>query len=448
MPASSPERRRRHGTYRQLCCGLLASVVSISALAAQSPGRRLPLAEAVRVALEQRADLDAVRAGVTAAAGAVRQAGVGPNPTISFLTENWRLSGTPDFSVERDLELYAYVTQRMEIGGKRRKRIERAEADARVAAFDRDRFEWNVRQAVKRAYWHALAAQERERLLRRLLESASDLVRYHEVRWREGAASEADWIKVRLEEDRALVTLTTASLEAERALYELFRQMGEPPPLTPVQLEEQPRDPTHYRAFGVAAVQRWVDIALEARAEIQRQRAVVERAAATVQVEQAAATPDVSPYVGYKRAGGYNTLVGGMSMPLPLRDRNAGRIGQAQSLEMLERSALRAEEARVRNEIAAGAAAVRHRGELLETLGTGMGNRAQETFDIAQAAYREGAVGLLYLLDAQRSSSDMALLRNQVLFDYQLSWVDLETAVGSELDGSHTGRRSSVVGTR
>lgn len=432
----------------RLLSGLLASVLAVGVVTAQSPGPELTLGEAIRIALEQRADVEAARAGVTAAAGAVRQADVGPNPTISFLSENWRFSGTPEFAAKRDLDIYAFVTQRIEIGDKRERRIAQAESDARVAAFERDQFEWDVKQAVKHAYWHALAAQEREGLLRRSLESTSDLVRYHEVRWREGAAAEADWIKVRLEEDKARVAMTAASLDAERALYELFRQMGKPPPVAPVQLKERPLRVTDSRAHGVASVERWTDMALESRAELQRQQAVVESAAARVLVEQAAAKPDVSPYFGYKKAGRFNTLVGGMSMPLPLSDRNAGRIAQTQSLELQERATLRAEEARIRSEIAGAAAAVRRRAELLGTLGTGMADRAQETYDIAQVAYREGAVDLLYLLDARRSYSEMALLRNQVLYDYQLSWVDLETAVGEELETHGANRVALAAGTR
>jgi outer membrane protein TolC len=48
------------------------------------------------------------------------------------------------------------------------------------------------------------------------------------------------------------------------------------------------------------------------------------------------------------------------------------------------------------------------------------------------AAYQEGGMELLEVLDAQRSENDVSLLQSQVFHDYRLSQIDLETAVGAE----------------
>jgi outer membrane protein TolC len=48
------------------------------------------------------------------------------------------------------------------------------------------------------------------------------------------------------------------------------------------------------------------------------------------------------------------------------------------------------------------------------------------------AAYQEGGAELLDVLDAQRAQNEIGLIYSRTLFDYQLSWVELETAAGTQ----------------
>ena len=59
-------------------------------------------------------------------------------------------------------------------------------------------------------------------------------------------------------------------------------------------------------------------------------------------------------------------------------------------------------------------------------------DRADESWEIARAAYQEGAIDLLRLLDAQRSSNEVHLLQNRTQIEFQLDLVQLENAVGQE----------------
>ena len=60
-------------------------------------------------------------------------------------------------------------------------------------------------------------------------------------------------------------------------------------------------------------------------------------------------------------------------------------------------------------------------------------NEADESRSIALAAYQEGATPLLAVLDAQRTRSEVRQQYFRTLFDYQVSLIDLELAVGKEL---------------
>ena len=52
---------------------------------------------------------------------------------------------------------------------------------------------------------------------------------------------------------------------------------------------------------------------------------------------------------------------------------------------------------------------------------------------MAQFAYREGATDLLPLLEAQRTRTEVRQQYLRTLFDYQVSILQLEAAIGGEI---------------
>ena len=145
------------------------------------------------------------------------------------------------------------------------------------------------------------------------------------------------------------------------------------------------------------------------------------------------ATPDVSPFLGYRRVGENNTILFGISIPLPVNDRNQGGIARAIADEKVAET----EAAQHRNESWRRSSPPGTRGrpraarwrrferELLP--------QAEESLAIALAAYREGAIGLVEYLEAQRTLADVRHEYARSLFDAQASRLMLERAVGREL---------------
>jgi len=398
----------------------------------QSVPRTLSLDQAVEIALRSHAGVEDAEAGVEARAGALRQAALSPNPIFSVQTENWRFSGTPGFTPGRDLDIFVFATQKFETGGKKKRRVETAEAQSRIAELERERVKWRIRQRVKRAYWQALAAERRVELLSESVRNSQELVRYHRVRFDLGAAAEADLIKVRVEEEKAAMKRANASLEAEQARIALLSAMGLGGGNADFQLVLEPlAEPASTNL--AQRPERWLRTALEQRPAVLIQQARVEQALAAVELQKAQSVPDVSPYFGYKRTAGFDTLIGGVSIALPVRDRNQGAIAEARAEAERERARLRAVQAQVRAEVAAAWAALERRADMLAALKTGMVERARETHQIALRAYEQDAAGLLAVLDAQRSRNEAEVLYEQIRFGYQLSRVELETAAGAEL---------------
>lgn len=418
-------------TKRFILGFLLVSAGFVAPMRGQGVPNPLDLDQAVEIALSRRGELSAAVAAIEAREGATVQAGLSPNPIFSLQTENWRFYGDPGFSASRDLDVFAFVSVPVETAGKKHRRVELAQADERIAELERQTVAWRVRQSVKKAYWQALAAQAQLEMLGRNRETLESLEEYHDVRVRLGAMAEVDLIKVRVEAGRVALTLATAEMEASRAKIALLEAMGVGDLNTAFELRQPEAKPANVNWNSAQVSGEVIASAIGNRTEILLAQAHVERALAAVELQRALGRPDVTPYVGYKRGSSFNTLVGGLSIPLPVRDKNTGAIEEALAEVRRHEAVLRAAEMRVRAEAAAAVEAVRRRSEMLQSMETGVLERAQETSRIALAAYEEGGVELLDVLDAQRAQNEIGLFYSQLMFDYQLSWVELETAAGT-----------------
>ncbi len=401
-----------------------------------APAQTLPavlsLDQALDTALSRHGEMEAAQAAVDATQGALRQAGYSPNPTLHFQTENWRFTGTPGFSPGQELDVFAFVSQPIETGGKKQQRVEFAAADRRIAEAQREVVRWRIRRDVRSAYLRAEAAQRKESLLQESRGTFERLRNYHEIRVDHGAMPEVNLIKVELEAEKVEMALAAAQMETERAKIDLLRAMGVSDPSQQFTIEDtraaEPTASWDNPSFAASLL----DAATANRPDMLLAEALVERARAATGVQRAAARPDVTPYFGYKRSGPYNTLVGGITLPLPLRNRNTGAIEQTIAEVHQQEASLRATRARVQAEVTAALAGVRRRARMLNAVETRLMQRAQTTSQITLAAYQEGGIELLEVLDAQRSQIETGLLRSQILYDYQLSRIELESAIGTD----------------
>jgi outer membrane protein TolC len=272
------------------------------------------------------------------------------------------------------------------------------------------------------AYWAAAGAQRVVDLLRDSLENFRQTIEYHENQVREGAIAEADLLRVRLEGDRVAVAFETAQREAQVARVALLREMGQSD-FPEVHLTDAMESPA-----GLPLID--VDAALRARPDLERVRQSVSQAKANLRLQQAGAKPDVEALAGYKHTAGFNTFMWGLQVNLPFSNRNQGNIAAASSEIHAAESNVIVAEARARAEIRAAQLDVESRRQRSADLLSGSLRRAEESVEIARAAYREGGTDLLRLLDAERVHIELEILNARMLAEYRQSLVSLEAALG------------------
>jgi cobalt-zinc-cadmium efflux system outer membrane protein len=401
-----------------------SAVVIFTLIAALNAQDKLPLPAALDAALAAHPEIQAMRSQVDRVRGARLQAGLAPNPQLILQTENIRPSTSRSpFSFSQQTDNFVYLQQQFEPGAKRTRRVDAAQAAIFALEQDLESTRLGIAARVKDAYWAAAGAQQVLDLLESNLKTFQQIVEYHEVRVREGAMAESDLLRVRLEADRFELAANQARLDTQRARINLFRAMGQSKfPLVVLSSPLAASDDPLITPDPVAALDRRPDV-LSARANI-------EAARAGLRLQQANARTDYSLYFGYKRTEGFNTMMGGVQYDLPWRNRNQGNIESASASIREAEARLAATEAIARAEIEAAHAEYMIRRRQVQDFIERFRQQANETSQIAQAAYRLGGADLLRLLDAERLHIEIEILSVQAAAQYRQSQAALQSAMG------------------
>jgi outer membrane protein, heavy metal efflux system len=399
------------------------ALISLPSLA-QDPVPALTLRQAMDQALAANGLLEAGKERIAAAAGLRQQALTGPNPKLIFQTENTRPS---EFRFFRDTDDFLYLQHTLETGGRRLKRGDVAGAVETRLTSEAGMLAFDIRSRVKRAYWSAAGAQRTQRWLETNLARFGEIVRYHEIRMREGAIAEADLLRVQLEQSKLRVALSNAQLVADRTRIELFREMSATSfPEVDFEWAEEP----------LAAPAGDAAEAIARRPDVAAAQALMAQARSNVSLQTAIAKPNVDAVFGMKRVAGsvgtpsYTTLMAGLQVDLPFFNKNQGNIVASQAEVRATDALLASVKARVSAEVEAARRAVTIRSDELARIIAPLRAQAEEGASIAQAAYRIGGVDLLRLIDSERARIDAQLTYYQSLTDYHQSVAALEVALG------------------
>ncbi len=379
----------------------------------------LSLEEAVRLASERHPLVRAAAGSVRAVRGAAREAAAFPNPIVEWSREGVGGLPTEDrfLTASLPLDLSARrLALRSAVGA------ETLQARADSAALVRQ-----VEYEAATAYVHAALATELlalETARREALEAIAD---FDANRLREGAVAEVAAMRARLEADRARLDEAEARAEASRARAELARAIAIPvedmPPLEPL------RSPRTTALDLESALQ----IAFGSRPELQAARAGVEAARHHLRAERRGVIPEVELIGGIKETAGDRGAVIGMSVPIPLFDRNGGARERASGDRQVAEAVLDDTRARVEAEVVAAYTAYHDLLRALPAERKALGATGEEVARIIEAAYREGGATLVEVLEARRAAAESRASELRWIAQLQLALLDLNLAIGVPL---------------
>ncbi|MGA2261118.1 MAG: TolC family protein [Acidobacteriota bacterium] len=389
------------------------------------------LEDATRLAIEHNQALRAQRLAVDQARANEITAALKPNPVFSNLNEDFQIFSPSNLTLQNlrtNQEFSNSVTYTIERGGKRLQRVQIAQdtTDVTIKAIaDNER---QLRFQVAQAFITILLAKSNLEFARENLKNFSQVVDINKQRLQSGDISEADYLKITLQQlqfEQDVSSAKVALVQGKAALRQL------------VGYDTVPED---FDLIGELKHTRYnvtqVDLEKEAllsRPDFLTAQSAVKLASDTATLAYGNRARDLTVESEYKRNGTINGIGFGLSIEIPIHDRKQGEI--ARSKVAVNQALESAEAARVAvlTDVRSGYAGYQTNEQVASLYESGYLSQSTQSREISNYAYQRGAASLLELLDAERSYRATQLAYRQALAAFMLSVEQINFSVGKKI---------------
>jgi outer membrane protein, heavy metal efflux system len=370
---------------------LFSTVLSCKLAIAQED---ISLDEATALALQANLNISVAMRGREVESAQLLQAASRPNPTLSGQVE--------DLRSQNRIATIA-ISQELETAGKRDKRMAAADAALGMADADILIVQAEISAKTYAAFYQVLAAQQAQTLAQELLQIATTSKQTTAKRVLAGKVSPVEETKAKVAEAGLKIDLVNASqqlLSAKQRLGSLWAKGLESDKHTDYiavgELEKLGNIPT----LDALTAQ------LADSPRLKKASLAITQKQALSAIEQSKQTPDVTVSLGAQRneeLGGITQAVIGLSIPIPVFDKNQGNLQSARAREFQsidEKTALENQlqtelvDAYSRRQLQVDAASI-YKNDILQG--------AQSAYEAARKGFEFGKFSFLEVLDAQRT---------------------------------------------
>ena len=416
---------------------LLATTWLINAAGLAQQSNSLPLvqsslglSQAQMLALERNWDLLAAAKGIDAATAQKIVAKEFPNPTLALSTFKISIDHHPASTSEgngfwdRNYDTILAINQLFEIGGKRRHRQTAAQAgveNARRQFFDAKRI---LDLGVTKAYVAAVQAQENVRVLSESAATLRQEARLAEVRLNAGEISTADKSQIEIAAERFELDAKAAEAAAAQARVALDVLLGSSRPSEALNLNDSLET---LATMPVPSLDATTGLR---RPDVMAAAAAVQKAEADLRLQKANRIPDPTVLAQYEHEppDTPNTIGLGVSLPLPLWNRNRGNILAAEAARDQARLALEKTQAEAAADLATARLAYDDALRRWQSYRDRIRPKSEQVRKTIAYAYEKGGVSLLDLLVAERNDNEVRLAAAQASADTAVAIATLRAA--------------------
>ena len=351
--------------------------------AVQEPAGAISLREALAYGLLNNPELKAFSLRMRERDALALQAGFLPNPQISLEAENFAGSGTYT-GVERT-ETTLLLSQLIELSGKRPKRKRVASLESDLAEWDYEVKKLDISLLITKVFVDVLASQRRLALMKESVHLAEQVFNTVAQRVKAGKVSPVEEIKAGVILSTARIELNRAKRELSAAIKKLAASWGSDSPKfesVSGKLEElvplPPEKELTNRIYN--------------NPDITRFPVEKEHRSARVELARARRTPNLTVEGGMRRLNETDdsAFVVAFSIPIPVFNRNQGKIAAAEYDLLKVREEKRAAELRVRAEFAESYMTLSASFAEASTLKNRVLPAAQKAFEATQEGYLQG----------------------------------------------------------
>ncbi|WP_410020631.1 MULTISPECIES: TolC family protein [unclassified Pseudomonas] len=395
---------------------ILWSVMGLLATGQVVLAQTLTLESALNNAFANSPELAAAKWEIDIAQGGRQQAGLLPNPLVSWDAEDTR----------RDSRTTTVkLTQTLELGGKRGARIDVASRGQEAAAQELEQRRNLLRAEVIDGFYAALRAQERLELAQRSVALAERGRMVADGRVTAGKASP-------VEATRAQVQLSQIQLELSRAemgVTDAYRRLAAITGTASIDFQA-----VESRTLATPALPPTTQLLarLEETAELRLAELQIQQREAGLGLEKAQRIPDLDVSIGsqYDASARERVNVLGVSMPIPLFNRNQGNVLAASRRADQARDVRNATELRLRTETRQALDLWASANNEVRSFNEVILPAAQSAVDSATRGFEMGKFNFLEVLDAQRTLIDARTQYLAALAQATDAWVRIERIYG------------------
>jgi outer membrane protein, heavy metal efflux system len=360
--------------------------------AAAEPSR-LTLDEAIRMALEHNQSLLATRTTLEQSRAQETTAGLRPNPVLSG---SWQ---SPPFFHPADNAAVtsAGLSYEFELG-KRGPRVQAAKDATEVTRSQIGDSERTLVFQVASQFISVQLAESTVEVTAQNLKSFQDAMEISEARYKSGGLAENDYLKIKLQLLQFQTDVQAALLARAQALSDLRQTLG----YDVVAQGFDVSGPFEYQPVQVE-LERLLKLAEGSRPDLRAASQGLAAAESQVALAEVNARPNLTLSASYSNYAGQSSSILGVSVPLPIFDRNQGEIARTRAALLQAQHQYAGALGQVRTDVKDAFEALQSSDRVARYYQGGYLEVALKSRDISEYSYRRGASSLLDLLDAERS---------------------------------------------
>jgi cobalt-zinc-cadmium efflux system outer membrane protein len=385
----------------------------------------LTLEDAVEIAINNNPLIKSKKHNIGSSEGRVRQAGLLPNPEIEFFTQEMPTNNIGFDQSQNSVALF----QKLETGGKRKLRVKAAEKEKRVMEMDLQSTIANITAKVKKSFFNVLTTHEELKFAEEALEITKSLMSISNQRFEIGDIARIDVLKAEIELSNAKMRVQNTERKYLNSAKILQTVMGVPDidlnNLFPISTADTPS----------LNLDNLNDLLLNNHPALKARKKVVELSVIKISEAKRMAIPDINATVGYKRlsATDINTIQAGIEFPLPIFNRNQGKIIEARALSHKAKDDVEIVRNQLLLQLSNAFSLYTSTREQVRFFTYTIIPQSEESLKIARQGYKQGEFDYLEVLDAQRTLANTRISYLKILNELFSSITEIEKFVGVKI---------------
>jgi cobalt-zinc-cadmium efflux system outer membrane protein len=356
------------------------------------------------------------------------------NPTVSLSVAG--LGDTKDWEGgnsywDKPFNNNLSISQLIETAGKRQLRIEGADIGLSAQSLLFTDLVRSLKRDLLNTYYAVVMNQRRVRIYDEILVQLNGMLTANALRWKAGDISETEFRRIELEVFKAKTDVEQAHLDLDLSRQQLNEMLAHGLQWESLTVNDD------FPACQLPSLkqQQLLDSALAQRADVQAAALAVQQQDTQLRFAEVLKVPDLTVGVQYVHdASAFlrDSAGVGVSLSVPLWHQYQGEVEQARASKRGAEVAFEQLKKQVQTQVGLSFAEFRQKKQVLQRFDQDVISRAKQVQASSALAYRQGAISLLELLDAENNYRNTMLSYTQALYDQTAAWFNLMYAMGED----------------